>query len=40
MAVGPLDPLLERVFASERHVVRRGSLPFGVSLLAVARRPG
>lgn len=34
-----LDKVLTRVFASERHVVRRGSLPFGVSLLAVARRP-
>lgn len=40
MAVGRFDRLLERVFASERHVVRRWSLPFGVSLLALARRPG
>lgn len=34
-----LDKVLTRVFASERHVVRRHSLPFGVSLLAIARRP-
>ena len=34
-----VDKVLTRVFASERHIVRRHSLPFGVSLLAVARRP-
>lgn len=33
------DKLLTRVFASERHLVRRRSLPFGVSLLVIARRP-
>ena len=33
-----VDKLLTRVFASERHVVRRASLPFGVSLLVIARR--
>ncbi len=30
--------LLTRIFASERHVVPRLSLPFGVSILAVAER--
>lgn len=33
------DRVLTRVFASERHVLRRRSLPVGVSLLALARRP-
>jgi len=32
-----LDPLLERTFAFERHLLRRVRLPFGLSLLAVAR---
>ena len=31
--------LLEAVFAAERHVVGRWTLPFGVSLIGVARRP-
>jgi SAM-dependent methyltransferase len=31
----PVNSLLERTFASERHLVTRGALPFGVSLLAV-----
>jgi len=36
----PLNAFLERLFASERHVlVRGGRLPFGVSLAAVAVRP-
>ncbi|MCB1038758.1 MAG: class I SAM-dependent methyltransferase [Acidimicrobiales bacterium] len=34
-----VDRVLTKVFASERHLVERTSLPFGVSLLAVARRP-
>jgi SAM-dependent methyltransferase len=34
-----VDRVLERVFASERHLLRRVSFPFGVSLLALARRP-
>jgi hypothetical protein len=32
----PLNRLLEAIFAAERHVAVRSSLPFGVSLLAVA----
>ena len=32
----PVNTLLGAVFTAERHVVVRGSLPFGVSLLAVA----
>ena len=36
---GWANPLLERLFAAEAHVVPRVSLPFGVSLLCVARRP-
>lgn len=35
----PLNALLARLFASERHLVTSGSLPFGVSLLAVGVRP-
>ena len=35
---GWANPLLERLFAAEAHVVPRVSLPFGVSLLCVARR--
>jgi SAM-dependent methyltransferase len=34
-----VDRILTKVFASERHLVRRWSLPFGVSLLAIARSP-
>ena len=33
----PLGALLEAVFASERHLVSRCNLPFGVSLVAIAR---
>jgi SAM-dependent methyltransferase len=35
--VGPANGLLEAVFASERHWLRRGDLPAGTSILAVAR---
>jgi len=34
----PVNRLLERCFALERHVVPRASLPFGASLLLVGRR--
>ncbi len=34
-----VNRVLEGVFAAERHLVGRVLLPFGVSLLAVARRP-
>jgi SAM-dependent methyltransferase len=37
MPPGPVNEILTRLFASERHVVRRHRLPFGVSLVAVAR---
>ena len=33
-----LNGLLESLFASERHVLRHTRFPFGISLLAVARR--
>ncbi len=36
MPPAPLNSLLSGLFAAERHWVVRGSLPFGVSLLAVA----
>ncbi|HAS10923.1 MAG TPA: SAM-dependent methyltransferase [Acidimicrobiaceae bacterium] len=36
--LGPADRLLEAVFAAERHVVARWSMPLGVSLIAVAVR--
>ncbi len=36
----PLNRLLEWVFALERHAVPKVSLPFGASVLAVARRTG
>jgi SAM-dependent methyltransferase len=37
---GPaLNRLLERLFALERHIVPTPPLPFGTSLMAVARRP-
>jgi 2-polyprenyl-3-methyl-5-hydroxy-6-metoxy-1,4-benzoquinol methylase len=39
MPPAPINMLLEGLFASERHWVTRRSLPFGVSLLAVAE-PG
>ncbi|PYN81902.1 MAG: SAM-dependent methyltransferase [Candidatus Rokuibacteriota bacterium] len=34
----PLNRLLERVFAFERHLVPRVALPFGASLLLIGRR--
>jgi hypothetical protein len=34
-----LNSLLHGLFAAERHVLRKASLPIGVSLIAVAR-PG
>lgn len=36
---GPLNALLERLIAAERFVIRYASFPFGVTLLAVARKP-
>ena len=35
-----VNKVLKSVFAAERKLVSRISLPFGVSLLAVARNPG
>jgi len=35
----PLNTLLENVFAAERHWLGRVPVPFGVSLMAVARKP-
>jgi SAM-dependent methyltransferase len=34
-----LNRFLQALFASERHLLRRMNLPFGVSLVAVARKP-
>ncbi len=34
----PLNALLAMVFASERHLLRHMTLPFGISLLAIARK--
>lgn len=39
LPTGPMDRVLTRIFASERHVVTRWSFPVGVSLLVIARRP-
>lgn len=36
----PVNALLHAVFASERHLIGRASLPFGLSLFAIARRSG
>lgn len=36
--LGRADRLLEALFAAERHVVSRWSVPLGVSLIAVAKR--
>jgi SAM-dependent methyltransferase len=36
----PLNALLRGVFAAERHWLRVGSFPFGVSVLALAQKPG
>ncbi len=35
----PLNRWLARCFAAERHLLRWSTLPFGISLLAAARRP-
>ncbi len=35
----PMNALLENLFAAERHLLGRVSLPFGVSLIAMARKP-
>lgn len=35
---GPVNAALTRLFSAERHVLSRADLPFGVSLLVVARR--
>ena len=37
MPADPVNRLLTRLFASERHLVRRTGLPVGVSLIAAAR---
>ena len=39
-APGPLSGVLEGLFAAERYLVGRVTLPFGVSLVGVARAPG
>ena len=36
---GPLNAVLYRIFAAERGMLRRRSLPFGLSLAMVASRP-
>lgn len=38
MKLGPLNGFLTRVFLAERRLLKRTNLPFGLSLLAVARR--
>jgi hypothetical protein len=38
-ATGPLDAILYRVFRSERTLLRRVDLPFGLSLAALAAKP-
>lgn len=35
----PLNGVLQAIFATERLLLRRGSLPFGVSILVIAERP-
>ncbi|MFL9866814.1 class I SAM-dependent methyltransferase [Paraburkholderia fungorum] len=37
--VQPLNALLYRLFSAERHWLARGALPYGVSLLAILRKP-
>lgn len=39
MPPAPLNGLLRRIFELERPILAHGSLPFGVSILIVARRP-
>ena len=36
---GPINNLFYRILTTETKVMQRWSLPFGVSILAVARRP-
>ncbi len=36
----PVNAVLRTVFAAERHWLRVGSFPFGVSVLALAQKPG
>ncbi len=36
---GPVNGALEAIFASERRIIPRLAMPFGVSILVVARRP-
>ena len=36
---GPVNSSLAMLFGAERYLLRRLNLPFGVSLLAVARKP-
>lgn len=36
----PLNALLRGVFGAERHWLRLGTFPFGVSVLALAQKPG
>jgi len=35
----PLNAALYRIFSAERHLLEHGSLPYGVSLLAILRKP-
>jgi hypothetical protein len=36
--LGPINGMLRSIFASERHLLGRARLPFGLSLVLVARR--
>ena len=36
--VGPLNPVLRRIFSFERHWVKKQNLPFGSSILALGRK--
>jgi len=40
LRIGPLNGLLAGVFGSERHLLKLGAMPFGVSLYAEAQREG
>jgi hypothetical protein len=40
MPSGPVNKMLDTIFGLERELVGRVPLPFGVSLVAVLRRPG
>jgi SAM-dependent methyltransferase len=39
VSAGRVEGMLQRVFAAERHLLRWTALPFGSSIVAVARRP-